>query len=150
MHLRGKSFTYTAHYPDGRHEILLSVPNYDFNWQSVYRLAEPKPLPKGTTIQCEAHFDNSAANPANPDPTQTVLWGEQTWDEMMIGFIDYYEDQPIRAAFDLRSTARQYRLDEPANQLRYRLSTRRMANARSATVELCDRPIASQTSHAFC
>ena len=51
--------------------------------------------PRGTTIHCEAHFDNSAANPANPDPGQTVLWGEQTWDEMMIGFIDYYEDAPI-------------------------------------------------------
>jgi thiol-disulfide isomerase/thioredoxin len=95
MHLRGKSFAYLAHYPDAHEEILLSVPGYDFNWQSVYRLAEPKALPAGTTIHCEAHFDNSAANPANPDPGQTVLWGEQTWDEMMIGFIDYYEDAPI-------------------------------------------------------
>ena len=69
----------------------------DFNWQSVYRLAEPKALPAGTTIHCEAHFDNSAANSANPDPSQTVLWGEQTEDEMMIGFIDYYEDAPIAA-----------------------------------------------------
>ena len=77
MHLRGKSFQYSAHYPDGRDEILLSVPNYDFNWQSVYRLTELKPLPKGTMIYCEAHFDNSAANSANPDPGQTVLWGEQ-------------------------------------------------------------------------
>ncbi len=95
MHLRGKSFNYSAHYPDGHDEMLLSVPNYDFNWQSVYRLAVPKPLPKGTTIHCEAHFDNSGANSANPDPSQTVLWGEQTEDEMMIGFIDYYEDAPI-------------------------------------------------------
>jgi thiol-disulfide isomerase/thioredoxin len=95
MHLRGKSFTYTARYPDGRNEILLSVPKYDFNWQSVYRLAEPKLLPRGTIIDCEAHFDNSAANPANPDPRRTVTWGEQTSDEMMIGFIDYYEDAPI-------------------------------------------------------
>ena len=95
MHLRGKSFAFTAEYPDGRTEILLSVPAYDFNWQSVYRLAEPKPLPAGTAIRCEAHFDNSAANPANPDPDRTVLWGEQSWDEMMIGFIDYYEDEPI-------------------------------------------------------
>jgi hypothetical protein len=95
MHLRGKSFVYTAHYPDGRTEVLLSVPAYDFNWQSVYRLTQPKPLPAGTEIHCEAHFDNSAANPANPDPDRTVLWGEQSWDEMMIGFIDYYEDEPI-------------------------------------------------------
>jgi hypothetical protein len=90
MHLRGKSFSYTACYPDGRKEILLSVPRYDFNWQGSYRLAEPKPLPKGTWIECEAHFDNSADNPANPDPTRTVVWGEQSSDEMMIGFIDYY------------------------------------------------------------
>jgi peroxiredoxin len=94
MHLRGKSFTYTALYPDGRIEILLSVPNYDFNWQNVYRLAEPKHIPKGTTVLCEAHYDNSAANLANPDPTQTVAWGEQTWDEMLIGYLDYIEDQP--------------------------------------------------------
>jgi len=98
MHLRGQSFTYTARYPGGREETLLSVPNYDFNWQSVYRLAEPKSLPAGTTIECEAHFDNSALNPANPDPSKTVLWGEQTWDEMMIGFIDYYEEDPGGAA----------------------------------------------------
>jgi hypothetical protein len=97
MHLRGKSFTYTAHYPDGRSEILLSVPHYDFNWQNVYRLAEPKHIPKGTTVLCEAHYDNSAANFANPDPTKTVVWGEQTWDEMLIGYIDYIEDHPFRS-----------------------------------------------------
>jgi thiol-disulfide isomerase/thioredoxin len=90
MHLRGKSFEFSAHYPDGRTEILLSVPRYDFNWQSVYRLAEPKAMPKGTEIHCEAHYDNSRANLANPDPTRTVTWGEQSEDEMMIGFVDYY------------------------------------------------------------
>jgi hypothetical protein len=98
MHLRGKSFKFTAQYPDEHLEVLLSVPHYDFNWQSVYRLVEPKALPKGTLIQCDAEYDNSSANPANPDPDKTVLWGEQTWDEMMIGFIDYYEDAPIRSA----------------------------------------------------
>ena len=98
MHLRGKSFKFTAQYPDGHLEVLLSVPHYDFNWQSVYRLVEPKALPKGTLIQCDAEFDNSSANPANPDPDQTVLWGEQTWDEMMIGFIDYYEDAILPSA----------------------------------------------------
>jgi hypothetical protein len=95
MHLRGKSFVYTASYPDGRNEVLLAVPAYDFNWQSVYRLAEPVALPAGSEIHCEAHFDNSAENLANPDPDQSVVWGEQSWDEMMIGFIDYYEDRPI-------------------------------------------------------
>jgi hypothetical protein len=88
MHLRGKSFRYTATFPDGSQEILLSVPAYDFAWQSVYRLAGPRFLPKGTRIDCLAHFDNSARNPVNPDPSQKVTWGEQTFEEMMIGFID--------------------------------------------------------------
>jgi peroxiredoxin/mono/diheme cytochrome c family protein len=86
MHLRGKSFRYEAHYPDGTSEILLDVPRYDFNWQITYELAEPKLLPKGTTLNCTAHFDNSENNPANPDPTDTVKFGPQTWHEMMIGW----------------------------------------------------------------
>jgi hypothetical protein len=94
MHLRGKSFQYTATYPDGKSEVLLSVPAYDFGWQSVYRLAEPKRLPKGTRIDCLAHFDNSAKNPANPDPTKTVRWGEQTFEEMMIGYLDCVIEAP--------------------------------------------------------
>ena len=92
MHLRGKSFRYEAHYPDGRSEVLLSVPRYDFQWQSVYRFVEPRSFPTGTKIYCEAHWDNSRANPANPDPSRTVTWGEQSWDEMMMGYLDYYED----------------------------------------------------------
>jgi hypothetical protein len=86
MHLRGKSFRYQACYPDGSIEVLLDVPKYDFNWQITYELAEPKPLPAGTKLQCTAHFDNSENNPANPDPTDTVKWGPQTWHEMMIGW----------------------------------------------------------------
>lgn len=86
MHLRGKSFRYEAHYPDGTSEILLDVPRYDFNWQITYELEEPKRLPKGTTLKCTAHFDNSENNPANPDPTDTVKFGPQTWHEMMIGW----------------------------------------------------------------
>jgi peroxiredoxin len=88
MHLRGKSFRFEAVYPDKRREVLLNVPAYDFNWQLNYILAEPKLLPKGTKIVCTAHFDNSAENPANPDPSAEVRWGEQSWDEMMIGFLD--------------------------------------------------------------
>lgn len=89
MHLRGKAFRYTAVYPDGREpEILLDVPNYDFNWQNAYKLAEPKRMPAGTVIQCVAHYDNSAGNLANPDPSVTVRWGDQTWEEMMIGYFD--------------------------------------------------------------
>ncbi|MDB5349650.1 MAG: Copper type ascorbate-dependent monooxygenase, C-terminal domain protein [Planctomycetota bacterium] len=94
LHLRGKDFQYRATYPDGRAEILLSVPAYDFAWQSVYRLAVPKTMPHGTRIDCVAHFDNSADNPNNPDPTAEVRWGDQTWDEMMIGYIDYDVIEP--------------------------------------------------------
>lgn len=86
MHLRGKAFRYEAEYPDGTSEILLDVPEYDFNWQITYHFAEPKLMPKGTRLKCTAVFDNSAENPNNPDPTRTVTFGEQTWDEMLIGF----------------------------------------------------------------
>ncbi|MEX2316714.1 MAG: redoxin domain-containing protein, partial [Pirellulales bacterium] len=86
MHLRGKSFRYEAFYPDGTSEILLDVPRYDFNWQITYELAEAKRLPAGTKLKCTAHFDNSENNPANPDPTDTVKFGPQTWHEMMIGW----------------------------------------------------------------
>lgn len=88
MHLRGKSFNYQAHFPDGSKEILLDVPRYDFNWQTAYRLEQPRNLPAGTRIQCVAHFDNSEDNLNNPDPRQTVRWGDQTWEEMMIGYFD--------------------------------------------------------------
>jgi hypothetical protein len=88
MHLRGKDFLYTAVYPTGEKEILLSVPKYDFSWQNWYELASPKVLPAGTRIDCVAHFDNSANNPSNPDPTKKVTFGEQSWDEMMLGFFD--------------------------------------------------------------
>jgi peroxiredoxin/mono/diheme cytochrome c family protein len=90
MHLRGKSFEYRAVYPDGRREILLSIPRYDFSWQTYYQLAEPVYLPAGTRIECTAYFDNSAENLNNPDPTKPVRWGDQTWEEMMIGWMDYY------------------------------------------------------------
>jgi thiol-disulfide isomerase/thioredoxin len=89
MHLRGKQFTYTARYPDGKEEILLHIPAWDFGWQNGYRLAEPKPMPKGTRILCEAAYDNSENNPANPDPSRRVRFGEQTWDEMLIGYFDF-------------------------------------------------------------
>ena len=86
MHVRGKDMTYIAHYADGTDETLLSVPKYDFNWQITYQLATPKLLPKGTNLEVIAHFDNSTANKFNPDPTKDVRWGDQTWEEMMIGF----------------------------------------------------------------
>jgi hypothetical protein len=94
MHLRGKDFDYKAIYPDGRSETLISIPRYDFNWQTMYRVDKPLHLPKGTRIHCTAHFDNSKGNPANPDSSQPVAWGDQTWEEMMIGWIDFVWEQP--------------------------------------------------------
>lgn len=88
MHLRGKAFRYTLEQPGHEPEILLDVPAFDFGWQSYYTLAESRDLVPGSRIVCDALFDNSSANLANPDPTQNVLWGEQTWEEMMIGYID--------------------------------------------------------------
>ena len=85
MHYRGRSFRFTANYPDGSNEILLDIPNYDFNWQNTYVLQEPKLMPEGTVMMCRGVFDNSEGNLVNPDPTATVRWGDQTWDEMMLG-----------------------------------------------------------------
>ena len=89
MHYRGKDMTYTAIYPDGRREIVLRVPKFDFGWQTDYWLAKPLLLPKGSKLYVSAHFDNSTANRNNPDPTKTVRWGDQTWEEMMIGYFTY-------------------------------------------------------------
>ena len=94
MHVRGKDMTYTAFYPDGTSEVLLRVPRYDFNWQITYDLAQPKLLPKGTKVEVVAHYDNSPGNKYNPDPTKDVKWGDQTWEEMMIGFWGSVVDAP--------------------------------------------------------
>ena len=91
MHFRGSRVQYEAFYPDGKHEVILSVPNYDFNWQTLYRLAEPKRIPAGTRLVCTGAFNNSPQNPANPDPTKLVHFGEQTFDEMFIGYFNYAE-----------------------------------------------------------
>jgi len=87
MHLRGKRFEYDIVHPGGRVEPLLRV-NYHFHWQLSYKLAQPLELKAGTKLQAVAWFDNSAANPHNPDPTRMVRWGDQTTDEMMVGFFD--------------------------------------------------------------
>jgi hypothetical protein len=94
MHVRGKDMKYIAHYPDGTSETLLNVPKYDFNWQITYELATPKVLPKGTEVEVIAHYDNSTANKFNPDPSKDVRWGDQTWEEMMIGFFSTVVDPP--------------------------------------------------------
>jgi hypothetical protein len=89
MHVRGKAFQYKVTYPDGKSEVLLDVPKYDFNWQINYHLAERRKLPKGTKLECIAYYDNSPNNPSNPDPKKVVQWGDQTWEEMLAGFVDF-------------------------------------------------------------
>jgi hypothetical protein len=100
MHVRGKDATYKVIYPDGKEEVLLRVPKYDFNWQLTYKLAEPKFLPAGSTLMIVAHYDNSSANRFNPDPTASVKWGEQTWEEMLIGYFGTIDktDAPVRSS----------------------------------------------------
>jgi hypothetical protein len=102
MHVRGKDFEYKLVYPDQTSKILLKVPRYDFNWQLVYFLKEPVSAPKGSRLECVAHHDNSTRNKYNPDPTKEVRWGDQTWEEMMIGWLDYTLDSQ-----DLRQTTAQ-------------------------------------------
>jgi hypothetical protein len=86
-HYRGRSAQFTLIYPDGRHELLLSVPRYDFNWQREYRLTRPLSVPAGARLVYTGVYDNSARNPGNPDPNRTVPWGLQSWDEMLYGAI---------------------------------------------------------------
>jgi hypothetical protein len=96
MHLRGKDFLFKVTFPDGTSKVILSVPKYDFSWQSYYMLKEPLAAPKGTRIDCLAHFDNSPSNKYNPDPAKEVRWGDQTWEEMMIGWMSYTLDKGIK------------------------------------------------------
>ena len=88
MHLRGKDFQYRLVYPSGETETILRVPHYDFGWQLWYQPVSDIVLPKGTQVAATAHFDNSVNNPHNPDSTKAVTWGDQSWEEMMIGFFD--------------------------------------------------------------
>jgi hypothetical protein len=88
-HFRGSAAEFTAVYPDGHEQVLLNVPKYDFNWQTTYELKDPIILPAGTTIRYQMTYDNSTQNIANPDPSRTVPWGQQTWDEMLYGVIRF-------------------------------------------------------------
>jgi hypothetical protein len=88
MHLRGKWMEFRAVYPTGEKEILLRVPQYSFNWQLEFVLDRPKLLPKGTRLEVSAGFDNSPNNKFNPDPQKEVRWGDQSWEEMMIGYFE--------------------------------------------------------------
>jgi hypothetical protein len=112
-HLRGRAAKFTAHYPDGRTEVLLSVPKYDFNWQPLYVLNPPKLMPAGTRVVMEMTWDNSAQNPANPDPNKVVSWGDQTWEEMNVGWFRFRNaEDDDRAKAALR--AEDKRADAPA------------------------------------
>jgi peroxiredoxin len=88
MHLRGKAFKYELLMQDGKRETLLEVPHYDFNWQLRYELKEPRSLPAGCRIEVTGTFDNSKDNPANPDPNRIVRWGDQSDEEMLIGYVE--------------------------------------------------------------
>jgi hypothetical protein len=94
MHLRGKAAKYELKTPDGQITTLLDVPHYDFNWQLLYRFATPVYAPKGSSLSFTAWFDNSEGNPANPDPTKAVRWGQQTYEEMHLGYVEYFIDGP--------------------------------------------------------
>jgi hypothetical protein len=105
MHYRGKDFRFVLHYPDGRQEVPLEVARWDFNWQTFYSLKEPITVPAGTVIEAIAHYDNSADNPVNPDPTKNIRFGNESYDEMMIGFVDFIVDQGVKplSPFELRT-----------------------------------------------
>ena len=107
MHGRGKDFLYKLVYPTNESQTILSVPRYNWHWQNWYTLEEPLVLPKGTKIECTAHFDNSPNNPDNADPTRSVPWGEQSWDEMMVGFFNlvFPADMPVEKLFAGKSAA---------------------------------------------
>jgi len=98
MHLRGKDFEYRLTYPDGTAKTILRVPRYDFNWQTRYEMKDPVAAPRGSRLECVAHFDNSVKNKWNPDATKPVRWGQQTWEEMMIGFVGFtLDEQTVQA-----------------------------------------------------
>jgi hypothetical protein len=99
MHLRGKDFEYRMVLPNGETQTLLRVPKYDFNWQLAYKPAEDIAVPAGSRFEYTAHFDNSPNNPNNPDPKAEVRFGEQSWEEMAVAFMDLAVD----AKMDMRA-----------------------------------------------
>jgi hypothetical protein len=103
-HVRGKSWDYRLVYPDGHKEAVLSVPHYDFNWQTYYTFTTPLAVPKGARLESTAHYDNSPSNPANPDPTVEVHWGDQTWNEMQYTGITYTVDRAAKSSAQTTGT----------------------------------------------
>ncbi len=107
MHMRGKSFSYQLIYPNGTSIDLLDVPGYDFNWQYSYVFEKPLEIPQGSKLHCTAYFDNSEDNLANPDSTKPVFWGDQTWEEMMIGWYDLGYTVEVAKKIEEESRARE-------------------------------------------
>ena len=103
MHYRGKDATYELVRPNGKREMLLAVPRYDFNWQLVYRLKEPVFVEKGSRLVVTVHYDNSANNKANPDPKETVRWGDKSEEEMMTSWIEYLDASKPAASESARA-----------------------------------------------
>jgi hypothetical protein len=97
MHWRGRDMKYIVTYPDGREEVVLNVPKYEFEWQFQYEFAKPLKLPAGSVMRVVAHYDNSRKNRLNPAPGEAVVWGEQSWEEMFNPFIDLYVDDAVPA-----------------------------------------------------
>jgi peroxiredoxin len=136
MHLRGASFRYELQFADGLRETILDVPRYDFNWQTTYVLREPRTVPAGTRMLCTAVFDNSASNLANPDPSATVRWGEQSWDEMMIGYFDVVvpvdergAGRPIGTGFNSGSLLKRFDTDGDGRLSREEVRGRKVLEA---------------------
>ena len=99
MHMLGKNVKVTMTPPGGKERLLINIPEWDYNWQESYFFKDPIAVKTGTMFEVTATFDNSTANRSNPDPTQAVRWGDQTWEEMMIGFFTYTVDgQELRTA----------------------------------------------------
>ncbi len=118
MHMRGKDFRYELSYPDGKKEVILDVPHYDFNWQNWFKLEKPLLIPAGTNLLCTAHFDNSENNLCNPDPTKPVRWGDQTWEEMMIGWYDVaYPKAEAQKLIDAQHEADRQELQKAIKQM---------------------------------
>jgi hypothetical protein len=91
MHFRGKDVRYELTHPNGKREVLLSVPHYNFDWQLVYRFQDPIPVEKGSVLMLTGHFDNSANNPANPDSAKVIRWGDKSEEEMFSNYIEYLD-----------------------------------------------------------
>lgn len=114
MHFRGKDVRYEVVRPNGKREVLLSVPNYDFNWQLVYRFQDPILIEKGSVLTITAHFDNSVNNARNPDPTQQIRWGDKSEEEMLSNYFEYLDPRRNRSTTQAQRPQRTEAQNTPA------------------------------------